>query len=43
MKFYELSTEDVFKKCRKQGTMKLRDYEDFIKDLVKSEVYFDDI
>lgn len=43
MKFDNLTSEDIFKKCRKPGTMRLTDYENFVKDIIKSEVYFDDI
>lgn len=43
MKYYGITTDDVFKKVKRPGAMRLTDYENFIRDLVKSEVYFEDI
>lgn len=43
MKYYELNTDEIFKKCKKPGRMRLTDYENFIRDLVKTDVYFDDL
>lgn len=43
IRFYNVVPEDVFKKCRKPGVMRLSDYENFIRELVKTPMYFDDI
>lgn len=43
MRFYNKTVQEVFSKCRKPGTMKLSEYQNFIRDMIKTEVYFDDI
>ena len=39
----KMSTNDIFKKSRKNNQMRLTDFENFIKELCKVDIYFEDI
>lgn len=36
MKFDNKTTEDVFRKCRKPNSMRLTEFENFVRDTVKA-------
>ena len=39
----KITTNDIFKKCRRKNQMKLTDFENFLKDICNVDIYFEDI